>query len=140
MNTLLKWQWHVCYEWMPICSLLKNAASSLELLGRGVIPYLIPEKKNETWQSSSSKDLRWNCFPKYCLSLMDTTVVCTSSSHQKWSKEIVCQCRNPLKTPGQFYFISRSHSLFCFRKTNQMQTHGIHSITCFCLFGTILRI
>lgn len=36
-----------------MCSLLKkkNAASSLELLGRSVIPPLTPEKKNETWHS-----------------------------------------------------------------------------------------
>lgn len=51
-----------------------------------------------------------------------------------------CQYGNPLKTSGQYYFVSRTYPFFWFRKINQMQTHCFHWVTCFCLIGTKLRI
>lgn len=119
----------------------KNAASSLELLGRSVIPPLTPEKK---WDLAvSSKELRWSRLPKYCTSLVDTTVVSTSSSFQSLSGKIDCQNRwKPFKDIREILFCFKNTFIhfYCFRKTSQMKTYGIHWVTFFCLIGTIPRI
>ena len=87
---------------MPICSFLKKCCFLLRVVGEGCDSTFNSWKTNETWQSSSSKELGWNSVSKYCTSLVDTTVVCTRSLLQSLTKEIDCQYGNPLKISGQF--------------------------------------